>query len=341
MSDYAETCKTFHPRKINWKGWAITVGTFALFVITLSVIFDWKTSLMFSVLIFIHEMGHLVFCWRKQAMTTPPIFIPFVGAVIKMDTGKFDAVDEAEVGYGGPLFGSVAAAITLLIWFALPSRPDYLLVSSVMALAINFINLVPLRPLDGGRIAQVISGWFRYLGLLMILAIVVVTPANVGTWMIIALIIYSQDENGQLFKCIATLLTGAAMVVALKLDASPKPIMWYAPIFMGYLYGLSLAHLYRIKTRSNQLDKQEKEITASNFDIGDGILELEEKMEEVRDRREKIEIALHGTQKPLPAAKVRLKWLAYYLLLGASLLVLVYLAAHSFMESLGLSFVPA
>ncbi|MDO8467057.1 MAG: hypothetical protein Q7S83_02850 [bacterium] len=318
MENEVEVTQTFYPKKFNWKGWAITAGTFVLFVVAYSTLLEWKAALMFSVFLFIHEMGHLVLCWRKKAMATPPIFIPFIGALIKIDPTKFTTVDEAEVGYGGPFWGSVAAAVGMLIWTLLPSHPEFLLWSSAFALALNFINLVPLRPLDGGRITQVISGWFRYLGLLVVLAVVIFVPANPALWLVVALIIYGQDENGLLFKGAATLLIGAAMVVMMSFAENPAKILWALPVFLGYLHLSTVSNIYKLWKFKNKLSQ----------------LEDEKKLTDIADWRNRADALLYGAQKPLPSVRVRLKWLAYYLLLAVMLLALMYWAFASIMAFL-------
>jgi Zn-dependent protease len=49
-----------------------------------SLAFGWPFAVGFVVLIFVHEMGHVIAAWMLGMPVTAPIFIPFVGAYITM-----------------------------------------------------------------------------------------------------------------------------------------------------------------------------------------------------------------------------------------------------------------
>lgn len=115
-------------------------------------------------MLFLHEMGHVAALRLKGIETPGPVFIPFLGAAIFVGDFK-DRNTEAFVGYGGPLIGTIAALICFVVWFATGQANKILLLLSYSALLLNLLNLIPLSPLDGGRIAQAIGGWFRYVGI--------------------------------------------------------------------------------------------------------------------------------------------------------------------------------
>lgn len=115
-------------------------------------------ALGFVLLIYIHELGHMLMMQKMGIKAGAPLFIPFVGAVIAMKELPKNAWVESLVGLGGPLLGTVGAALSLGIavytqshlWFALAST----------GFMINLFNMLPVSPLDGGRITGVISRWF-------------------------------------------------------------------------------------------------------------------------------------------------------------------------------------
>jgi len=116
----------------------------------------------FVLLIFVHEMGH-AWVMRQQGIPAgAPVFIPFVGAVIAMRGRPRNAYVEALVGIGGPLLGTLGAAVCFAVavgtgdpfWYALASTGFF----------INLFNLIPIHPLDGGRIIGAISRWFWVVG---------------------------------------------------------------------------------------------------------------------------------------------------------------------------------
>jgi Zn-dependent protease len=72
---------------------------------------------------------------------------------------------EAYVGIGGPLLGTFAAVVVLGAAYATGSA--LLFAGASVGFFLNLFNMLPLSPLDGGRIAGAISRWFWALGLVM------------------------------------------------------------------------------------------------------------------------------------------------------------------------------
>lgn len=123
-------------------------------------------GLGFLAMLFVHEMGHVIALRQKGFKLSLPVFVPFLGAAIFVP--KFsDRSDEAYVGYGGPLLGSIGAALLLCVWLIMPKgspAAHIVLITSYAAIFLNLFNMIPLSPLDGGRITQATGGWFQYMG---------------------------------------------------------------------------------------------------------------------------------------------------------------------------------
>lgn len=137
-------------------------------------------------MLFIHEMGHIIALKIKGYDVPGPVFIPMLGAVIFAP--KFEnPEDEAFIGYGGPLVGGLAALILFGIWAAMPQPSEVLLMTSYIAAYLNLFNLIPIRPLDGGRITQVVGSWFKYVGLIFLLAfsLYVRQPSILLIWILV------------------------------------------------------------------------------------------------------------------------------------------------------------
>jgi Zn-dependent protease len=116
----------------------------------------------FVLLIFIHELGHVVVLRREGIPAGAPVFIPFLGAFIAMRGRPRDAYVEAKVGIGGPIAGSLAAWATLAIGLATDQR--LLVTLGHAGILLNLFNLIPVSPLDGGRIAGAFSRPFWIVG---------------------------------------------------------------------------------------------------------------------------------------------------------------------------------
>jgi hypothetical protein len=130
------------------------------------LLFPWTFALGFVVLLFIHEMGHVWVAKRKGLSVSAPIFIPFLGAMILLKRQPKDAVTEAAVALGGPALGSVAALLCLGIGFWTGSEVWYAL--AYVGAFVNLLNLLPLHPLDGGRIAVAVSRWLWVVGVVAV-----------------------------------------------------------------------------------------------------------------------------------------------------------------------------
>lgn len=120
----------------------------------------------FLVLILIHEFGHVLAMKHYQLSASPPIFIPFLGALINLRQQPPNAKVEAIVGIGGPALGTIGAAacFALALWL----RSTDLMVLAMLGFVINLFNMIPVPPMDGGRIMAAVSPWTWILGVAML-----------------------------------------------------------------------------------------------------------------------------------------------------------------------------
>lgn len=131
-----------------------------------AVAFGLKFALGFVLLLFAHEFGHLVASRVVGLKVSSPIFIPFLGAVIRIKELPLNAKMEANVAIGGPAMGTLSALICLVLY--LWTNSMLLLILSYTACLLNLFNLIPCEPLDGGRIAAAISPRLWWLGSIVI-----------------------------------------------------------------------------------------------------------------------------------------------------------------------------
>jgi Zn-dependent protease len=140
--------------------------------------YAWLWGLPFAIgfvlLIFVHELGHVIELRRQGVPASAPLFIPFLGAVIGMKQLPDDAWKEARVALAGPILGSVGAAVCWVAGEALDS--ELLVALAFVGFFLNLFNLIPIVPLDGGRAAAALHPAFWFVGLLMLVGIVVLYP---------------------------------------------------------------------------------------------------------------------------------------------------------------------
>jgi Zn-dependent protease len=128
----------------------------------------------FVLLIFVHELGHVIELRRQGVPASAPLFIPFLGAVIGMKELPDDAWKEARVALAGPILGSVGAAAC---WVAAEVTGSELLMGlAFVGFFLNLFNLIPIVPLDGGRAAGALHPVLWFVGLLMMVGLVVLNP---------------------------------------------------------------------------------------------------------------------------------------------------------------------
>ncbi len=131
-----------------------------------STMFGWPFAIGFVVLLLVHEMGHVVAAKWLGIPVSAPLFIPFVGAAITMKQNPRDAWTEALMAYGGPLAGGAGGWACLVLADQLQAR--WLVAVASVTFVLNLFNMIPVPPLDGGRICAAVSPWFWFLGVILL-----------------------------------------------------------------------------------------------------------------------------------------------------------------------------
>ncbi len=160
--------------KVKFIGTALTmlvsIGAYAL-------LFPVWFAVGIVVLIWVHEMGHVLQLKREGIEASAPMFIPFLGAFVAMKQMPKDALAEARVGLAGPVLGTLAGIATLGL-YAATENPVFLGLA-YFNFIINLFNLAPLLPLDGGRAVGAMSPVFQLLGLVTMVGLFFVAPIMV------------------------------------------------------------------------------------------------------------------------------------------------------------------
>jgi Zn-dependent protease len=117
-----------------------------------SVVFSWKFAVAILLQLFVHEYGHVHAMRRTGMKVRGMYFIPFLGAVAVHEDAFSSRRQQAYVALNGPLWGSLLALLPAGAWLA-TGEPVFAAVASWWAL-INLFNLLPISPLDGGRVMQ-------------------------------------------------------------------------------------------------------------------------------------------------------------------------------------------
>jgi Zn-dependent protease len=134
------------------KNVALTIFSIVLFVSTFLFLFTDEIFFVFSVLIvlIVHEMGHFLLMKRFGYKDVYMLFIPLMGAFVQ---GKKDVYKQKEsiwVVIAGPVPGIIIGLF--LLYLSSRYQQSWILELGLMFLLLNWINLLPLDPLDGGQL---------------------------------------------------------------------------------------------------------------------------------------------------------------------------------------------
>jgi len=154
-----------------------TGGTMLISLVVYAFIYGWRYAAGFIALLFVHEMGHFIAARQRGLNVGAPTFIPFVGAWIELKDLPHDAETEAYVGLAGPLVGSLGALACYFVARDMGASGQWLLAVSYSGFFLNLFNLIPLSPLDGGRITAVLSPRLWLLGVPALMALFYFNPS--------------------------------------------------------------------------------------------------------------------------------------------------------------------
>lgn len=152
-------------------------------------------------LIFVHEMGHYLAARQKNLRVSPPIFMGPLGAFIAMEEQPPTAREEAYMAFAGPLLGTVGAiaAAALGVVLGVPELHQL----AYWACWLNLFNLIPLAPLDGGRISMAIDRRMWVLGLPLVLYLLFSMPLSTFGLIVFMLILMNAWQDIQMRKAMA------------------------------------------------------------------------------------------------------------------------------------------
>jgi Zn-dependent protease len=105
--------------------------------------------------IYVHEVGHVAALRRYGIAASAPMFVPGLGALVRMKQYPSDAHEEARTALAGPLWG-LGASLAAAVLGYLAAWPSALAVGSLSA-RLNLFNLIPVWQLDGSRGLRALS----------------------------------------------------------------------------------------------------------------------------------------------------------------------------------------
>ncbi len=136
-------------------------------------LYGWPFALGLVISIYIHEMGHVAMLKRLGIEAGAPVFIPGLGALIRLRQHVDDPLTDAKIGLAGPVWGLGAALVAYGV-FKVTHAPTWMAVAQLGGF-VNLFNLVPVWQLDGSRGFHALSRHERWLIVAMIVVLLWLT----------------------------------------------------------------------------------------------------------------------------------------------------------------------
>lgn len=180
------TLKKFAPLVVPVASFLLTLGFWGY------MMGNYFLALGVLVLLGVHEAGHYLAARFKQVAVSLPLFTPF-GAIINMKQQPKHASDEAFIALAGPVLGTAASLIALALgkWLQLAVLDQ----AAFIGLMLNLFNLIPLSPLDGGRISMAVYRRLWVVGMAMVAVFLYFVGGQILTVMLITFILVNAFRD--------------------------------------------------------------------------------------------------------------------------------------------------
>lgn len=156
-----EEVRAFERYESLWRGrprskvWlAVLLVTGVLAVVSFAQLLDWQGALAIGVALLVHELGHFLAMRAFGYRDSQVFFIPFLGAATTGTKPEATVAQEMVVLLAGPVPGLLLALLLVVVLPLLGVAEGFGEELITMLVVINLLNLLPIFPLDGGRIVH-------------------------------------------------------------------------------------------------------------------------------------------------------------------------------------------
>jgi Zn-dependent protease len=174
----------------------------------------WPFALGLVLSIYVHEMGHVVALTRFGIKASAPMFLPGIGAVVRMHQYPATPREDARVGLAGPIWG-LGAALAAWGLYGVFHAPVLAAIAQVGAW-INLFNLLPVWQLDGGRGFRALARRERWFVAAALAAAWVLTEESLLVLLLIGAVVRAAGGKGPDRSDRRTLVEFLVLVAALS-----------------------------------------------------------------------------------------------------------------------------
>lgn len=201
------------------------IGTLGSMVISFgayAVAYGWQFALGLVLSIYVHEMGHVHALTRCGVKASAPMFIPMLGAFVRMKQAPANAAQNARIGLAGPIWGLAGTFFTWVLYWV--TGVPVLAPVAHFAAWINLFNLIPVWQLDGSRGFSALSRRQRWVAALVIAAAWAVTRETFLVFLLAAAVFQAAGKGSPAEGNQRVLLAYCGLVVAFALGVSFKAL---------------------------------------------------------------------------------------------------------------------
>lgn len=192
-------------------------GTFLSMLLAFGVYWTawgWKFALGLVLSTYVHEIGHVVMLRRYGIRASMPMFIPGLGAIVRLNQYPTNPREDSRVGLAGPLWGLGAAVAA---WGAyLATGQAFWGAMAHIGAWINLFNLVPLWQLDGGRGFRSLTRLQRLLAALAIGAMWAASSEGILALLLVFAVLQIFDRDAPVEPDTTGLLQYVLLIAALS-----------------------------------------------------------------------------------------------------------------------------
>ncbi|HEX9939533.1 MAG TPA: site-2 protease family protein [Longimicrobium sp.] len=143
-----------------------TLASMGPYMLWMWAAYGWKLGAGVLISIYIHEMGHVSALRFFGIPAGAPVFIPGIGALVRLKQHPPNEHVDARIGLAGPIWG-LGAALAAYGMYLATGVPVWGAIARIGGW-INLFNLVPVWQLDGGRAFRSLSRRQRIAALVAI-----------------------------------------------------------------------------------------------------------------------------------------------------------------------------
>jgi stage IV sporulation protein FB len=131
-----------------------SIVSMIIFIGAFYLIFKWDITyiIVLACVILIHELGHYAAMSLFQYKDLSIFFVPLVGAFASGEKETVSQKQHVIILLAGPIPGVILGVI--LYYFGLRESNEFLIRTSNILIFLNLFNLLPIMPLDGGRVVK-------------------------------------------------------------------------------------------------------------------------------------------------------------------------------------------